>query len=332
VWELLQELWDAWDPDAAEGTALDNLCRLLGLRRLPATRSTVTLTLTGTPATVIAAGKRARVPGGPIFALDEAATIAGGGTVDAVATATETGTLEAGAGTVDTIVDAVAGWASVTNAADAIDGTDQETDADLRLRREATISAGGSCTDQAARAALDRVDGVLAAYVISNRTDATVNGILPRARACVVYPNTVDPLLLARAVWDHLAGGLYSQGNQEYLVTDDMGHEQTVRFYWGTTVPIYWDITVTHVAGYPSNGNDLVKAAVLAYGNSLSMGDQVVPVDAIAAICHPVTGVPGVINLAIKVDTVTPPVNTLPVAIELDEVSTHDATRITVGP
>lgn len=77
VWELGETLYNALDPDSATGLALDFVLKLNGLTRKPASSSTVTLTLTGTPTTLVATGKRAAVPATAAkFALNASATIA----------------------------------------------------------------------------------------------------------------------------------------------------------------------------------------------------------------------------------------------------------------
>lgn len=53
LWELAVMIVASQDPDAAAGDALDALCLLTGTLRLEAAYSTVTLTLTGTPSTVV---------------------------------------------------------------------------------------------------------------------------------------------------------------------------------------------------------------------------------------------------------------------------------------
>lgn len=53
LWELLEVLYGALDPDAASGALLDAMAALSGTTRRAATYSAVTLTLTGTPTTVI---------------------------------------------------------------------------------------------------------------------------------------------------------------------------------------------------------------------------------------------------------------------------------------
>lgn len=62
VWDLGQALDAAFDPDRAAGVQLDNLSALTGTVREPATKSTAIVYATGTPGTIIAAGKVVSVP------------------------------------------------------------------------------------------------------------------------------------------------------------------------------------------------------------------------------------------------------------------------------
>jgi uncharacterized phage protein gp47/JayE len=61
VWDAAQGVYAAFDPDAATGTALDALAAVTGTLRLPATKSTLDLACTGTPGTVLPAGRQASV-------------------------------------------------------------------------------------------------------------------------------------------------------------------------------------------------------------------------------------------------------------------------------
>lgn len=59
LWEGMQGTYDAFRPDAAEGVNLDEVCDLNAIVRLPATPTTVSALVTGTPSTVIPAGSLA---------------------------------------------------------------------------------------------------------------------------------------------------------------------------------------------------------------------------------------------------------------------------------
>ena len=136
AYDALQESLDARDRDAAEGVHLDNLGALIGVPRQPATYSTVTLRFVGTPATVIAAGKRSRVPGTADIYWAPAAevTIPGGGTIDAAGACTVIGAQDAVNTSITEIVDTVVGWSSITNIGAAVAGDEIETDAAYRRR------------------------------------------------------------------------------------------------------------------------------------------------------------------------------------------------------
>lgn len=77
VWEAIEALWQALDPDSATGAALDSLCALSGTVRRKAKSSTVVATLVGTSGDTISAGSRAKLGStGAAFALDLDAVLA----------------------------------------------------------------------------------------------------------------------------------------------------------------------------------------------------------------------------------------------------------------
>lgn len=60
IWELAEQVYNSQNPDAAFSQALDQICLLTGTFRPPATQSLVTLSLTGTPTTLVPAGSVAK--------------------------------------------------------------------------------------------------------------------------------------------------------------------------------------------------------------------------------------------------------------------------------
>lgn len=76
LWELAEAVNASQDPDKATGAALDALCTLTGTFREPASYSAVTLTLTGTPTTIVASGSQvSTLSTGKIFETTELVTI-----------------------------------------------------------------------------------------------------------------------------------------------------------------------------------------------------------------------------------------------------------------
>lgn len=74
-WDVLEDVYDSNYPDSAFTASLDAVASITGATRLAATKSTVTLTATGTDATLLTIGRQARVPNGGIFETTAAATI-----------------------------------------------------------------------------------------------------------------------------------------------------------------------------------------------------------------------------------------------------------------
>ena len=61
------------------------------------------------------------------------------------------------------------------------------------------------------------------------------------------------------------------------IVTDSQGFAQTIKFSRPTTVDIYVEVDLTVDSNlYPANGDDQVEAAIVAYGDALGIGTDVV--------------------------------------------------------
>lgn len=118
------------------GKYLDMLAgELAGIDRRQATQASVMLTITGTAGIRVPKDSTFSTASGTIFATNADATIGTDGTVDVKATAAATGSGgNVKAGTITLIPMPIYGVKSVTNAADAYDGYEEESDDTLRDR------------------------------------------------------------------------------------------------------------------------------------------------------------------------------------------------------
>ena len=162
------------NPQSAPGVWLSQLVKLNGIDRNEAIFSTVSLDVTANSAgTTIPVGFTVSDPSvGEKFAIDTQTVVAPNATVSVSATAVNAGFIEANAGTLTKIDNAVYGWASVTNPADASPGALEETDQELRIRRE-NASQGQSANVQAIFTALKDLDGVDLLRVLENSSGTT---------------------------------------------------------------------------------------------------------------------------------------------------------------
>ena len=104
ICSLAVDLWASRNPDFATGASLDYLLPLNGIRRLLSTYSTVTITASGTPGTVIPAGSLAQDIDGRQWATNSEATIPVGGSVNIPATCTVPGAVNAMPGAISQIM------------------------------------------------------------------------------------------------------------------------------------------------------------------------------------------------------------------------------------
>jgi len=281
----VKAIWDATDPDAAEGVQLDTSAALVGVYRNDATASTVDLLIAGTAGTVVAAGFLAQ-GGGPDGAAQwettADATIGAGGTVEVAAQCTETGSIEADAEVVETIVSPIAGVVGVTNADPATPGTDVETDAALRLRRLTRLRSSAGRSLEAIRSALLDLDYLESVLVIDNtdETPKVVNGLtLPGCSYLVVlYPppatderkEEVLEILYRVPTFSIEPAGTDVTGT----VAGGDGVPKVVGYDEATEVEVDVAFTLTLATGSDlGTVGDALEAAVEAYVETLRPGD-----------------------------------------------------------
>ena len=141
LWELLEEVYNSAYPDSASGLSLDNVAAITGVRRLEATYSTVVVTATGSAGTIIPAGTVFSVTGSPAQPLrpwprprsrSEARLILSAKLKPRVQSTHRSGLWRRSILQLR-VLD------SVTNADAADVGRDEETDSELRVRRETEL-------------------------------------------------------------------------------------------------------------------------------------------------------------------------------------------------
>ena len=131
--QALQAVWLSFNPQTAIGTSLDLIGKLIGTSRNAATNSTVTLTITGTPGTVINSGQVQDVTGN-YWNLPATVIIPSGGSINVTGIAQIPGVITANPGAIIIISTPTAGWSAVTNEGAALPGEAVEPDSQYRAR------------------------------------------------------------------------------------------------------------------------------------------------------------------------------------------------------
>jgi uncharacterized phage protein gp47/JayE len=290
------------------------------------------LTLTATPGTTIPSGSQVGIPNTQtVFITTTDATIPAGGSASVTAQAASPGAVSAPAGTLTSILTPVAGWTAVTNALDATVGKNQETDAQFRARRAASlVVAEGGTVSATVNHITKSVPGVTFAGGIENRTDATdgTTGLPPHSIQVTVIGGADQDV--ADAIWASKPGGTNTYGTTSGTVTDSFGHAQTVYWNRGVNVPMYLSVTLTRGAGYPADGDTQVANALVSYVNGLPTGASS-GVVANWLLASSLAAIPGITGVTILQDRNPAPSSSANTAIAGNEKPTLTAANIAIS-
>lgn len=267
LWEIAEESYNAFNPSSATGVTLSNLVQLNGITRLPSTPSRVQLSLTGTPGIVIPIDSLISTSDtSDQFSTELEVTLDGAGNGSVFASALTVGPILALSGTVTKIDTPIAGWASVTNLTDAQVGTNEETDVELRARRERSVARDAQAIIDAIYAGVANVPGVTQTTVLENDTNLTDSNGIPPHSFHVIVVGGVD-VEIADVIWLKKPAGILSFGSTTTQILDSQGIPHNISFSRPTTVDIYVEVDLTVFPEYPSNGDNLIKQAIVDYSN-----------------------------------------------------------------
>jgi len=329
LWERLEEVFNSQYPDTANGLPLDNVLSYTGLQRLPATKSTVIVTASGTPGTIIPLGSVVSVLGtGAKFESTAADTIGGGGTVDILFESQSTGLIQALAGTLTVIETPITGWTGATNALDAILGRNIETDTQARTRRLTALQPARAATPDAVRARLLNVAGVLDATIIENVLDIPdIDGRPGHSYEPVIAGG--DDQDLFDTIWLTKPAGIETVGSEVGTTLDSQGGTQEVKFSRPVTVDIFMevDLTLNPEEIFPVDGTDQVEQAIVDFGTAEQrLGEDVI----LSKFFGPIHTIPGIATIVIRADTSPSPVSTSNVIIDKNELAVFLLANTTV--
>lgn len=305
MWGLLAAIYAAIDPGGAVGVQLDNLCALTGVNRLPATATQVLCTLNLNASQSYTPGQLvANIVGLPQYTftnVNAVVSVGAGNYTGILFQCTQTGPIQALAGTLTVITTAVGGWNSITNPTTGTIGAVVENDTALRLRRASLLVAAGGCTIDSIRSSLlnpTLVPGIITASVLENNGDITDGlGNPPHSFQALIWDGTglvASNTQIAQAIWNSKPSGIRAYGATSALAVDATGKQQSVSFTRVTQLQCYFAVTVkTNPLTFPSTGAALIQTAVANVLAALQSGQTVVALACEAAIM----GVQGVTDI-----------------------------------
>ncbi len=294
LWELFEDIYQSGYPDTASGQSLSYLSAFTGTIREVATKGTVTLRFHGSNPTTVPALTEVYVIDRPDSRFE---TIAEGIIVAPTFLDIECEAITAGSETLILEDEAfiqpnpVSGVTTTTvAAADSVLGADEETDSELRIRRELELARPGASTIEAMRTDILDVTGVDVAQVYENTGDTIdANGLPPKSIEVLVFSETAPTytsLAVGNAIWASKPAGTGTFGAESQEVEDGAGDTHTVRYSVPVEITTHMLITLDYVstAGIYI-GDAAVKTAVAEWAAlNLTMGSDVIASDIVAVV------------------------------------------------
>jgi len=224
------------------------------------------------------------------------------------------------------------GSISVNNPLDFNLGRLEETDEEYRIRLGERKANTGVGTNDALVSSVSNISGVTSVTILENDTVSTLpSGQPPKSFQLFVLGG--DENTIAQTIWDTKSSTIKTYGNVVRLVEDVQGNIQTVYFSRPEQSYAYVNVvyTIYSEEDFPSNGEDLIAAAVVTYGSNLDVGEDVIPKRFASAIYAAVDGLDDVtVEIGLS-GAVTPPAtysstripveNTESVIFQLDHVN-----------
>lgn len=242
------------------------------------------------------------------------------------------GEVQAPAGSLTVIETPTTGIDAAENLLDAEVGQDIETDAELRDRRTEQLQRAGTATIEGIRNNIMGVDNVVQAAVFENDMDVPDGyGRPPHSFESIV--NGGDDTEIAQAIFDAKGAAIKAYGSTVEAILDSQGVSHNIGFSRPSEIDIWMIVNITPNIDtaegdiYPTDGDDQVEAAILAYAAGFLMGQDVV----VNRFYTPINKVAGIIGIEVLVGLSNPPTLGNNLYIASDEIAKFDSTRITVN-
>lgn len=249
------------------------------------------------------------------------------------AEATVTGPVDVDPNTITTLVTPNFGISSVNNPIAGTVGRNEETDTELRARRYESVAIIGAGTADSIRSKVRQLAGVTTAFVIENRSVTTDSEGRP-GKSFEVIVQGGDDDEIANTIWTAKPVGIETYGSTTVEVVDSENRPHNVNFSRPTITYIHFQVTYSKYSEemFPTNGETLMKEAMVNYGNTLGVGQDVILQRFLGPVYSSVAGLSNVtIQVATSPDGMTPGAySTNNVSIGPLAVSDFNVTRISV--
>ncbi len=278
--DLLVQIYNSFNPDNAIGVVLDQRVSVNGIQRQAGTYTVTPITLVNSTSInltgldddgdVTADTYTISDNAGNLWVLMETELGLAAGTHVLTFRAATPGAQLTVPNTITVPVTIILGVTSVNNPTTYTTlGVNEETDAQLRVRRQRSVSLASQGYLSGLLAALENIDGVTSAFVYENTTGVTDADSVPGHSIWVIVAGTGAVADIAQAIYTKRNAGCGMFGVESYTVTQVDGSPFTV--YWDDVVTrnLFTSFTVSSINGVQSPNIEAIRAGLVT---SLSPG------------------------------------------------------------
>jgi len=273
--DLAAQIFNSFNPDLAIGTTLDQRAALNGIQRLGGTFTLTNITVVTDRALNLAGldaeisnpegtGYTVQDASGTKFILAVSQTIAAAGTYVFQFRAQNNGAVLTVPNTITIPVTIVLGVVSVNNPSPLTSlGINQETDAQLRIRRQKSVALSASGYLEGLLAALLNINSVTAAFVYENVTGAPDGDGVPEHSIWVIVNGGSDAEIAA-VIYAKRNAGCGMKGSEVVNVLQVDGTYFTIKFDRVVAQNLYIQVTMTPLDGVGTIDQTYMKAQIVA--------------------------------------------------------------------
>lgn len=255
--DLLLQIYNSFDPDNAIGNVLDQRVAINGIQRQAGTHTTTNITVVVSQAvTLYGVDQAVNAPytvadnEGNQWELLESVAVPSTGTYIYAFRAVLPGAILSVPNTIQTPVSIVLGVVSVNNPTTYTTlGLDEESDVDLKIRRQKSVSLSSQGYLQGLLAAIENISGVVAAFVYENVTGSTDGDGIPSHSIWVIVSGAPSPSAVANAIYTKRNAGCGMKGDQTFNIAQADGTTFTVRWDWVEEEDLFIKFTATSLDG-----------------------------------------------------------------------------------
>lgn len=269
--ELVMNVNAMFDPDQAIGDVLDQRCAINGIQRQQGTQTVTDVTIVTDAALSLFGADQSTEQiytvadnAGTQWELITTQHPVGAGAHVYAFQAVNPGAVTTIPNTITVPVSIVIGVTSINNPTTYTTlGLDEETDAELKIRRQKSVSGASQGYLAALLAALENINGVTVAQVYENNTGITDGDGITGHSIWVIVGGSGAAASIANAIYTKRNAGAGMVGAQTYSITQADGTVFTVLWDVVTTQALFAKATLTSLDGVNAPDIAAIRAGLV---------------------------------------------------------------------